>query len=322
MDQQNFSDAKSILSDIKHIPYGLQKSYYAKLGECYFNLRNFELSRESYNKAFNTGLISKHFLYLNSKYENNDSLKNDFFLLLRNDFDSVVNNRNTMEYRVLKNKILEIISTDQSVRSQYLNFSEKSDDEKKKLLNAINIQDSVNQSIFDSICDRYGWINKIMVFDVLKNPHIVLYHSSENKRYSYIAKGYKLANQNLIDWQDVISLQSYSIGKDLFANMDTCTIIPELNSTTLKKNKAYFDFVIYCLGDELTDGGTVMGNPKKVQIFARYDTKKNKAKRLLKYIDKVLAKYKIDSSFYLINSDSFLKDLNGMSNVEIGLKFI
>lgn len=307
----------------KTIPKGLSLSYYSNIADCFFYTEKIHEARKYYILAINSGLS---ILYLENNKEDFTKVKiqdKTFFEIIQSDFDSIANSKNTIEGQLLKNKIIEICNQDQNVRNEFLTIKSKTDSEKKLLQNKLYVQDSINQRVYDSLSLKYQWINKEFLLGEFINHQVVLLHANKEKRYFYINKGYALAKQNLIDWNDVIDLQSFSIIKDAMLNKQKINYIETFTTNDYFTNRDKFDFVCYSLSLELADGGNINDKQKKIEFFFN-TTESEKQNNIIcfKYIKKSLMKNGVKAEQILYKSTAVNELDTNTKPSTIGIKVL
>lgn len=321
IEKGHYSRAIKKSEKLKELPFGLRKSFYVNLGECYFNLGNLQKARQCFIESSRSGLIKKYFEVFKNNHSGIEFNDVDFADLIESDYDSIVNSRMDSNYINLESEILHMINLDQEIRRIYANQIKSATLEvRDSLLNKMKFIDSINQRSYDSIATKYGWISRDMILNHFRNPHIVLYHSTKDSHYKYIEKGYKLASNNLIDWYDVIALQAYAIGRDANINRNSISSIPSLDFNSFKINPDKYYFVCSALAMELTDGGSFSESGKKIQIFISGE-KSIENHHYLKKIKKDLIKMGVEKDKIVLSMDDWHYVDSG-NGTHLGIKIL
>jgi hypothetical protein len=283
MDNGNYKKSIRKLNKISEmeVPIGYRKSYYAKLGECYLQLNNLEISGKNYLKSFEYGLFRSHFDYLLQNIDMNDIVKLEFIYDLKFKYDSLSKKKENEDYLKMRDAIIKICNDDQSVRYKILNSTEQS----PEILDSLNAEvgkvDSINQVIFDSLSTVYGWIGRNLIKNDFRNIQIVLYHAPKEFRDKYVKKGYDLAKANLVDWKEVQMLQSYCISRNIMLDKNESTVLLKLENKS-HIDSDFFMFLCYSLCFEINDGGLYNNKEKKVLIQIDFGKDSNNLKRKMK----------------------------------------
>jgi hypothetical protein len=301
IEKGSFKRAIKLLKKIekKGVPFGLKKSIYSDIGECYLQLGNLKLSESYFIKSFKAGISPKYLNYISTNFSEKGIQYVDFINKLNQIYDSIVLEYFESEgYFTRKKLIIGMYASDQLARVNYLNSKNKSEDSLFFLNEQVKVTDSLNQRSFDSLSNQFGWIGREMAFNENINIHIVLFHASENYRNKYIELGYNQALNNSADWKEIELLQSYSFTRNIMSSQEKESIF------LLSNDASIFDcekvkFLAYSLCYELADGGTFNGKEKKVRFLVGA----NFPKGITKEIKKVFKKFGIQKSKFEFTQD-------------------
>ena len=115
----------------------------------------------------------------------------------------------------------------------------------------MKVLDKENQFKWDSICEIHNWIGRNNVIDTLLNPFLILFHSSTEMRVRYIKRGYDLAMENKVDWEEVLNLFEYSLNRDAMLSKNHEVNVPFVNIND--KNENLLQFFTHALAKNLKE---------------------------------------------------------------------
>lgn len=268
LDVNKTQDASQLLDkiDSNKIPFGLLKNYYTRLGELNFLCKKYDYAIKYFNKAIENGLNEKYIKYVSNHYDTALYFNKKISEILKNTYDSI-----NLSYSNSENELFSTInkmhSNDQESRQNLLKHHNLG--VKKKTLDSLQslviYYDSINVHKYDSICGIYGWISKKSVLFKDIEYLTILFHSDEKNRDKYIKIGYTLANRNLIDWSDVIDLQSYSYLRNAMLNdMKNYCQLKSIKYNDDFINNDFCSFKLYCLSDRINELGV---SNKKTEVI-------------------------------------------------------
>jgi hypothetical protein len=312
--------------DKKNIPFGLEPSYYANVGECNLHLNKIKEAKQYFILAFKYGLPR---IGLTQVELNSDTTKVEnviFFKKLKENYDSIVNSSKTEEKIKLNTVISNMCRMDQAIRFDLGNARKKRDTLSiNKCTRDLTITDSINQIIYDSICNKYNWITRDLYFyntDI--KPLIVIYHSEQSVITKYLKKGYELAEKNKIYWTELLYLQQYAIFKDvIYQKPDDVFIIETLEINDIKNNPNKFEFVMDALFEKYIEHIKNYPN-KKIELYLNSNLKDSNGS-LLKKINAVrneLIKLGAKENQIIVNENKYIIYNSKKTNNTVGVKFL
>jgi hypothetical protein len=134
----------------------------------------------------------------------------------------------------------------------------------KSLRKQMAIVDLNTERIYDSLCDKYGWIDKAIIGKSFTDYHIVIAHAPEKMRYKYVERGYQLCKENKIPWFEVISMECFAFIRNKIGKVHY--IDNFIISEQKKPSNEFNEFIIYCLSMDITDEGSYNGKEKRIKL--------------------------------------------------------
>jgi tetratricopeptide (TPR) repeat protein len=312
IEKGNYKKALRKSFKLEVIPCAIKKSHYINIAECYIHEGDYSSARTYISKASQNGLIRKYFDYFKMSHLEASLNGDNFSDLILKDYDSIIGAVKDSNYRKLESEILTMINKDQGIRRDYSKvFHIATKETKDSFLAEMKRIDYINKNIYDSISEVHGWVRRDMILNSFRNPHIVLYHSKKEAHYKYIHKGFELATQNKINWYDVISIQSYAIGRDANINRDTFSTIPLVDFSQDYRKSEKYRFLCYAFSQELTDGGSFSESGKMIQLYLVH----NENSMSDKYIFQLLKRFKKDIVKHGVSKEKVVIDLADFSRL-------
>ena len=223
-----------------------------------------------------------------------------------------------------RNKADEMRDADQAIRGILHDAYVAKDTSLMKLRRKqMAVVDSSTERIYDSLCDKYGWIDKAIIGRSMKNYHIVIAHAPDNMRYKYVERGYQLCKENKIPWFEVISMESFAFLRNEIKKVHY--IGNFIINQQKKPTNEFNEFIIYSLSTEIDDGGTYMGREKRIKL--KINIKDNKADTSgllaqLKEIKKMLLKFNVPESKVQVDTTDYISNEKSVENYVIGIEYI
>ena len=309
--------------DVPSIPKDFITSYYAKFSEYYLNKRNKEKALFYAKKAVDIGLDTMWLMYLKLEYSSKEKFAPIVKEIKENYPKWMKEYRDKINWS-FRNKADEMKDSDQAIRGMLHDAYVAKDTSLIKLRRKqMAVVDSSTERIYDSLCDKYGWIDKAIIGRSMKNYHIVIAHAPDKMRYKYVERGYQLCKENKIPWYEVISMESFAFLRNKIGKVHY--IDNFIISQQKKPTNEFNEFIIYSLSTEVNDGGTYDGREKKIKLTINIKDSKVDTSGLLselKEIKKILLKFNVPDNKVQIDESNYTTNEKSTENYVIGIEFI
>lgn len=317
-----YSKAEKILLKLDNpsMAIGLKMNLYRDLARISLQKKDFEQADSYFTKAIENGLVWKYLSYIIQQYPDTHTFEKQ----MNGVYDSILAIKLDNGGLALKKMLDKLYDDDQSIRHELMSL--KNDSIKRELLTQkAHKIDENNRYIYDSIANQYGWVTRKMLIgeELKRDLQVILYHWDKENIYRYIDKGFSLAEENKVDWYEVINLQSYAIFKYadyVILENDSMNYVPKFNIKDKTNDKERFDFVLFSLAKDLKDGGTNHeGNIKRAFFYFNTDNAKI-AKRTYQYMKKYLLKNGVESNQIIFHQSGAKYD-SRFAEGQIGIRY-
>lgn len=318
-DTSRYDDAIKLLLKIETPPLGIDTWFSFFLGKCYYFKNNINLADIEFKKAMVKGSGRKAFEYFNQQ------LNNEYTLNLLSVYDRTIDSIKDKNYMQLEKTIVEMYHRDQDVRKKLHSFYQNNNEDSIQwALKQMRLNDPINVEIYDSLLQKYGWINKTMYIDYFIFPHTIPKHGDLTIYSKYVIQGFNQALKNKADWREVLEFESFFLGKFLYMSGNKIYYPPLINNEHFFSNKEWFLFECDAIKGVIKNI-LFGGRSKKVKIIITQNTSGEMSKKKCKHLSLKLKNQLIDLG---VSEKDFIIKLKHThskktsKNIKVGLKLI